>query len=328
VAALAHLKIISDQPGVRAGFFAFVAGSALHGPVRPAHPAGCERDTVHQVSIDAGPSEQIMTTPPADLSANAARFAGCGDVYDASRPSPPPALLDILMQLAEAPRPALVVDLGSGTGLSTAIWASRAAEVVGVEPSGDMRRQAEARSLANVRYLAGYANATGMPDGCADIVTCAQSLHWMEPVSTFAEIARILRNGGVFAAYDYDWPPTIGREVEQAHQTFAARMHQAERSHALSRDVRYWDKHSHLERMRESGLFRATREILLEHVEQGGAERFIGLELSQGGVATLLKNGVSEDEIGITALRESARRLFGKSTALWHFSYRARVGVK
>jgi SAM-dependent methyltransferase len=270
-----------------------------------------------------------MTTPPDDLSANAERFAGCGDVYDASRPSPPLALLDILMQLAEPPRPALVVDLGSGTGLSTAIWARRVAEVVGVEPSADMRRQAEARSLANVRYLPGYANATGLPDGCADIVTCAQSLHWMEPVSTFTEIARILRTGGVFAAYDYDWPPTISnREVEQAHQTFAARMRQAERAHAFSRGVRYWEKHAHLKRMQESGLFRVTNEILLKHVEHGGAERFVGLELSQGGVATLLKNGVSEDEIGITALRESARRLFGKATMLWHFSYRVRVGVK
>jgi predicted TPR repeat methyltransferase len=96
-----------------------------------------------------------MTTSPAHLSANAERFAGIGDVYDASRPCPPSVLLDILMQLAETPRPARVVDLGSGTGLSTAIWAARAAEVVGVEPSTDMRRQAEARRTANVRYLVG-----------------------------------------------------------------------------------------------------------------------------------------------------------------------------
>jgi len=46
--------------------------------------------------------------------------------------------------------------------------------------------------------------ATDLPDGCADIVTCSQSLHWMVPESTFAEVARILRPGGVFATYDYD----------------------------------------------------------------------------------------------------------------------------
>jgi hypothetical protein len=78
--------------------------------------------------------------------------------------------------------------------------------------------------------------------------------------------------------------------------------------------------------MRESGQFRVTK--LLHSIEEGGAERFVGLELSQGGVATLLKNGVSEDEIGIAALREAARRLLGDAIVPWYFSYRMRVGVK
>ena len=145
---------------------------------------------------------------------------------------------------------------------------------------------------ANVRYQAGYSNATGLPDGCADIVTCSQSLHWMEPESTFAEIARILRPGGVFAAYDCDWPPTFSWQVEQAYSACHAQAHAAEQAHQLSREVRSWDKGRHLERIRASERFRFTKEIVLHHVEQGGAERLIGLMLSQGGIATLLKHGV------------------------------------
>src|SRR3954447_19347377 len=197
-----------------------------------------------------------MTTSPAHVAANVERFMGFADVYDSFRPRPPLAVLDILTQLAQAPRPALVVDLGSGTGLSTALWAERAAQVVGVEPSADMRAQAEQRVAgladpAHVRYQAGYANATGLPDGCADIVTCSQSLHWMEPVSTFAEIARILRPGGVFAAYDCDWPPTVSWAMEQPHHDFHAHLHAAEQAHGFARDVRSWNKQQHLERMRE-----------------------------------------------------------------------------
>jgi SAM-dependent methyltransferase len=272
-----------------------------------------------------------MTTSPAHVSANVERFMGFADVYDAFRPRPPLAVLDILTQLAEVQRPALVVDLGSGTGLSTALWADRAAQVVGVEPSADMRAQAEQRVAgladpANVRYQAGYANATGLPDVCADIVTCSQSLHWMEPVSTFAEIARILRPGGVFAAYDCDWPPTVTWAIEEAHHSFHAQLRVAEEAHGFSRDVRSWDKPQHLERMRASGQFRMTKEIVLHHVEQGGAERLVGLELSQGGVATLLKNGVSEQEVGIAALREVAQRVLGDAIVPWYFSYRMRVG--
>ena len=80
--------------------------------------------------------------------------------------------------------------------------------------------------------------------------------------------------------------------------------------------------------MRESGQFSLTKEIVLHNVEQGGAERLVGIELSQGGVATLLKNGVSEQEIGITALRETAQRLLGDAIVPMHFSYRVRLGVK
>ena len=281
-----------------------------------------------------------MTASPAHESATVERFMGFADLYDAFRPRPPLVLLDILTQLAEAPQPALVVDLGCGTGLSTTIWASRAAEVIGVEPSVDMRRQAEARTAGesgqmeglpgavNVSYQAGYANATGLPDGCAEIVTCSQSLHWMEPVSTFAEIARILRPGGVFAAYDYDWPPTISGEIERAHQTFTAQMQVADQAHGVSRDWRFWEKHQHLDRMRASGLFRVTKEIVLHNVERGGAERLVGLELSQGAVWMLLKNGVSEEEIGVTALRATVQRLLGDAVVPWHFSYRMRLGVK
>src|SRR5438034_10635455 len=99
------------------------------------------------------------------VEANVERFMGFAEHYDAYRPSMPPVIIDMLTQLARMPRPRRVVDLGSGTGLSTRIWTDRADEVIGIEPSDDMRRQAEARSaeLANVRYQKGLSTATGLP---------------------------------------------------------------------------------------------------------------------------------------------------------------------
>jgi len=150
-------------------------------------------------------------------------WTGDASAYDRTRPTPPPALLDLLTQLSHTPHPALVVDLGSGTGLSTAIWGERAQQVIGIEPNADMRTQAVRKieqhpSAAHITYREGVAQHTGLPDGCADIVTCAQALHWMEPTATLAEIARILRPGGLFAAYDYDWPPTLRWELERVYQ--------------------------------------------------------------------------------------------------------------
>ncbi len=53
-------------------------------------------------------------------------WTGKASSYDRARPTPPPALLDLLTQLIQLPHPALMVDVGSGTGLFTVIWGERA----------------------------------------------------------------------------------------------------------------------------------------------------------------------------------------------------------
>lgn len=268
-----------------------------------------------------------------DLSRNVERFMGFANCYDAYRPTPPSVVIDILTQLAGVREPKLVVDLGCGTGLSSRIWAGRASEVVGVEPSADMRAQAEDKAAGiatdtKMWFKAGLSNETGLPDGCADIVTCSQSLHWMEPEGTFAESARILRAGGVFAAIDCDWPPVTNVEAELAYREASRRIGTLGEKHGGADGVKRWAKDKHLERIRESGRFRYTREILVHGVEEGNAERLAGLMLSQGSVQSLLKLGLSEEEIGISELREAALKALGTEPSPWYFSYRVRVGVK
>src|SRR5215469_2814524 len=109
-------------------------------------------------------------------------WTGKASSYDRVRPTPPPVLLDLLTQLIGMPHPALVVDLGSGTGLSTTLWGERAEWVIGIEPNADMRQEALRKvedhpyaSAAHIEYREGLAQRTGLPDGCADVVTAAQS---------------------------------------------------------------------------------------------------------------------------------------------------------
>jgi ubiquinone/menaquinone biosynthesis C-methylase UbiE len=262
--------------------------------------------------------------------ANVDRFKGFAAQYDAHRPQPPIILVDVLCQLARTNYPALVVDLGSGTGLSTTIWANRADGVIGIEPSDDMRREAEKRAagLMDVEFRAGLSTATGLPDSCADIITCSQSLHWMEPTGTFAEVSRLLNPGGVFAAFDCDWPPTLDWEAEQAYNDCMAQVSQLEKEHQVAPAVHAWDKSQHLTRLKDSGHFRFVKEILMHHIEQGNADRLVGLALSQGSTAALLKHGFTEAEIGIASLREKAQRLIGSELRPWYFCYRVRVAIK
>jgi ubiquinone/menaquinone biosynthesis C-methylase UbiE len=261
------------------------------------------------------------------------RFSGFADVYDQYRPQPPIAIVDILTQLAGGARPTRVVDLGAGTGLSTRIWAGRADEVIAIEPNDDMRQQAEQTTAAfpgmeAVRYLKGRSDDSGLPDECADIVTASQALHWMEPEPTFAEVARILRPGGVFAAFDCDWPPTMGWEAEAAYSEFVHRHRELQVAGGIPHANTHWPKEGHLGRMKASGRFRYCREILVHSVEQGNAERLVGLAMSQGSVQTLLKSGVTEDELGLEGLRQVGASCLGDDMRPWYFSYRMRMGVK
>lgn len=251
---------------------------------------------------------------------------GFASHYDRYRPRPPGALFETLLQLARTERPALVVDLGAGTGLSTRPWAPLADRVVGVEPNASMRDTAEGLTPApNVEFVLGFSHETGLPDACADIVTASQSLHWMEPGGTFAEVGRILRPGGVFAAYDYDVYPVVDWEVDQALSDYGRRRRELRERQLIQAGADRWSKDGHLERMRESGEFRFCREFVLHSVEEGGADRLVGLMGSIGMIGDVEK---AERELRLDEVEAVARRVLGDRTVPFRFGYHVRVGVR
>jgi SAM-dependent methyltransferase len=280
-------------------------------------------------AADVAVSRSIMADISDSFAATIERFSGFADDYDRHRPQPPQALAALLMRIAQCPRPALVVDLGSGTGLSSRYWSDKAERVVGIEPSADMRRTAmEHGSAGNLQFHDGFSHRTGLPAGAAQIVTCMQSLHWMEPQGTFEEARRLLRSGGVFAAVDYDWPPATGSwQADLAWEECRQRAARLEATLASERRPRRWDKAQHLLRMQQSGCFRFTREVLMHHIDQGDALRHVGLLRSQGGIMDLLKAGHSSAELGIDALELIAQAELGSVARPWLWSARVRLGV-
>lgn len=266
------------------------------------------------------------------------RFSGFAADYDAARPRPPAALTEVLTQWAGAQQPD-VIDVGAGTGLSTMIWAGRARRVTAVEPGAGMRLIAMARlGLADgpvadppepggtmFAVVAGSAEDTGLPDACADIVTASQAMHWFDVDRALPEIVRILRPGGVFAAYDCDWPPCIDWETDAAFAAFDRRVIELEIERGLAPPRS--EKERHLEKMMSSGLFRYATEIAVHGREQGAAARLVDVALSMGGAVALLEAGATDDEIGLTTLREVTARTLPEPRTWW-WTYRVRMGVR
>ena len=251
---------------------------------------------------------------------------GFASHYDRYRPRPPAALFETLLQFARTERPALVVDLGAGTGLSTRPWAPLADRVVGVEPNASMRDTAEGLSPEpNVEFVLGFARDTGLREAAADIVTASQSLHWMEPGPTFREVGRILRPGGLFAAYDYDVYPLVDWEVDQALLEYGRRRRELRERQLIQVGADRWSKDGHLERMRESGEFRFCRELVLHSVEEGDANRLVGLMGSIGMIGDVEE---VERELRLDEVEAVARRVLSDRTVPFRFGYHVRVGVR
>eukprot|EP01087_Luapelamoeba_hula_P006650 TRINITY_DN16731_c0_g1_i1.p1 TRINITY_DN16731_c0_g1~~TRINITY_DN16731_c0_g1_i1.p1 ORF type:complete len:312 (-),score=57.15 TRINITY_DN16731_c0_g1_i1:31-867(-) len=275
-----------------------------------------------------------------DLEANVRRFDGISAVYNAARPAPPKVLCQMLARAAarsgaaSPPLPKVVVDLGCGTGLSTRYWADAAEKVIGVEPNEgmlDLARAEAAKLTTNTQFTfkQGLSSQTGLEDNSVDIVTVSQALHWMEPTSTFTEAVRILRPGGVFVAYDCDWPPMCGNwEAEKAYTDFMKEAKSVGTRHNCFGDIAKWEKQGHEQRMRDSGLFAYVTEIVVHSEEVGSGERLVQLGLSQGGVSSTLRAGVSEEEIGLVKFREKALQLLGTDERTFVWSYRVRLGYK
>jgi ubiquinone/menaquinone biosynthesis C-methylase UbiE len=244
--------------------------------------------------------------------------------YDAYRPRPPRILLETLCRIAQVERPPLVVDLGAGTGLSTREWSVLADRVVGVEPNTAMFEEARrATAQPNVAYVNAFAQETPLEDACGDIVTCSQSLHWMEPEPTFAEAARILRAGGVFAAYDYDPAPLVDSEVDEAYDAYLRRRRAARERRGISSGGEVWPKQSHLDRMRASGRFRYCRQLAFHAIVPGSAASLVGFARSIG-----LSGDATEEELGLPELEEAAKRILGDREVPFQWSYFVRYGVK
>ncbi len=257
------------------------------------------------------------------------RFAGFADQYDAARPAPPADLPEFLADWSGRSTPD-VVDIGAGSGLSTMIWAGTARQVTAVEPGADMRAvltrklTRESAGLTRFTVTGGTAEATGLGSESADIVTASTAMHWFDHSRALPEIIRVLRPGGVLAAFGPTWPPRIDPELDAAFEVFEDQMTRLEADRRL-RPADSGDEHAAA--MRSSGLFRRVDEVGMHGRENGDAARVTGLARSRGGVAALLAAGVSEDEIGLTYLAEvAARRLTAPRP--WWWTFRVSLGVR
>ncbi|MDB6074436.1 MAG: Methyltransferase [Verrucomicrobiaceae bacterium] len=132
---------------------------------------------------------------------NANRFSDRVENYIRYRPSYPTEAVDLLCLEAGLQPGSTVVDLGSGTGILSALFLPRQIAVHAVEPGPEMREAAERLLGSDPHFVShsGTADNTGLPDHCADLITAAQAFHWFDRVAARQEFDRIIKPGAIAA---------------------------------------------------------------------------------------------------------------------------------
>jgi SAM-dependent methyltransferase len=139
-------------------------------------------------------------------------FGSRAEQYEEGRPGWPPAPIVALIERFDA---RTVLDLAAGTGKLTRILVEHVDAVLAIEPVDGMRRVLE-RRVPEARLLDGTAEAIPLPDASLDAVFVAEAFHWFDLGRAPAEIARVLRPGGVLAVV-WNYP---GGELDWADELY------------------------------------------------------------------------------------------------------------
>jgi ubiquinone/menaquinone biosynthesis C-methylase UbiE len=179
------------------------------------------------------------------------QFDRWAELYSRVRPVYPARVYRVLLDALGADRVEVAVDLGAGSGQSVAGLLPIADRVIGVEPSGALRAEAQV-AYPQATFVAGSGEAIPLASASASIVTVANALYWMDIPTTLREIDRVLVRPGAFMAYKYDFPRIHDPAADRVLRRHLGQHWDAHRSRRLT------DRDPTPELMRASGYFSAV----------------------------------------------------------------------
>lgn len=107
-----------------------------------------------------------------------------------------------------------VLDVATGTGLVTAELLRRGYQVTGVDQSAGMLDAARQRFGSSVELVRASAEDLPFEDGSFDHLTVTYLLRYVaDPAATVAELARVVRPGGVLASLEFGVPGGLARPL-------------------------------------------------------------------------------------------------------------------
>lgn len=234
-------------------------------------------------------------------------FGSVAEQYDRFRPDYPAELVEDVIAYAGCRPGSEVLEIGAGTGKATRMFCARGLSVLAVEPDHQMAAVASTQAATagyHVRIIEADFESAELPAGAFPLAYSGQAWHWVEPRTGYARVRRVLRPGGVLAAFwnRADWTDhELYAEVQRAYEAAGAHGHRHAPSEQTQRSglqlSENWDPD--LARAAGFGEFDARR---YERVLEFTSEEYVSLL------------GTYSDHILLEADRRE--RLFGEIAAV------------
>lgn len=145
------------------------------------------------------------------------RYRELAQDYARFRPSYPEELIEYLASVT--PSHLVAWDYGTGNGQAARKLGKHFGMVFAADIS--FEQLTYAAKDKNICYLLARAGHFPTPTGQVDIVTVAQALHWFDRDSFYSEVRRVLKPGGIIAAWVYHLPqvdPEIAQITSEYYQ--------------------------------------------------------------------------------------------------------------
>ncbi|MDE2259894.1 MAG: class I SAM-dependent methyltransferase [Betaproteobacteria bacterium] len=143
-------------------------------------------------------------------------FGSVAADYVKNRPTYPPGLFDWLA--GQCMSHDLAWDCGTGNGQAATALARYFDRILATDASA--AQIAQAGGHPKIEYRVASAESSGIDNQCVDLVVIAQALHWFDLDCFYAEVTRILKPGGLVAAWSYGVLKVEGEEVNAMIQRF------------------------------------------------------------------------------------------------------------
>ena len=176
--------------------------------------------------------------------------------YDSIRPGYPVALVtDITRHCSLTPR-SQILEIGSGTGKATGLFARHGFSLTCLEPSTAMAAIARLNFAGDpgVSILESTFENIEFPAGAFDLIFAAQSFHWVDTAAGFRKAHQLLCGNGTLAVF-WNLKRSLPSSMQHAFDEIYRRYFRGEPWFCMDEDCLNRSDRERQDRIEASGLF-------------------------------------------------------------------------